>query len=102
MLIPTEPVKRVCYAADLTVWATGVKIPEMEDNLNSYLEEITAKPEGQLPAVDLCPKVVSNIVHPGHTPCQNPPENTHQGLTATSGTMPKDFWSPPGHLTIIQ
>ena len=42
MPMPTEPVKRVCYADDLTVWATGVKIPHMEDSLNSYLEEITA------------------------------------------------------------
>ena len=42
MPMPTEPVKRVCYADDLTVWATGVNIPVMEDSLNSYLEEITA------------------------------------------------------------
>ena len=41
MPIPTEPVKRVCYADDLTVWATGVKIPDIEDSINSYLEEIT-------------------------------------------------------------
>ena len=40
MPMPTEPVKRVCYVDDLTVWATGVKIPDMEDSLNSYLEEI--------------------------------------------------------------
>ena len=33
MPTPTEPVKRVCYADDLTVWATGVNI---------YLEEISA------------------------------------------------------------
>ena len=38
----SEPDKRVCYADDLTVWATGVKIPDMHDSLNSYLEEITA------------------------------------------------------------
>ena len=38
----TEPVKRVCYADDLTVWATGVNIPDIEDSINSYLEEITA------------------------------------------------------------
>ena len=42
MPTPTEPVKHVCYADDLTVWATGVNIPGMEDSLNSYLEEITA------------------------------------------------------------
>ena len=40
--MPTEPVKRVCYADDLTVRATGVNMPDMEDSLNSYLEEITA------------------------------------------------------------
>ena len=37
---PSEPVRRVCYADDLTVWATGVKIPDLEDSINSYLEEI--------------------------------------------------------------
>ena len=39
---PTEPVKRVCYADDITMWATGVKIPDLEDSVNSYLEEIIA------------------------------------------------------------
>ena len=39
---PTESVKRVCYADDITVWATGVKIPDLEDSVNSYIEEIIA------------------------------------------------------------
>ena len=39
---PTYPVKRVCYADDLTVWASGVNIPDLEVSLNNYLEEITA------------------------------------------------------------
>ena len=39
---PTKPVKRVCYADDITVWATRVKIPDLEDSVNSYLEEIFA------------------------------------------------------------
>ena len=42
MPIPTEPVKRVCYADDLTVWASGVNIPDLELSINNYLEEITA------------------------------------------------------------
>ena len=37
----TEPAKRVCYADDLTVWATGVKITDLEDNINNYIEEIS-------------------------------------------------------------
>ena len=39
---PTDPVKRVCYADNLTVWASGVNIPDLEVSLNNYLEEITA------------------------------------------------------------
>ena len=39
---PTEPVKRVCNADDITVWATGVKSPDLEDSVNSYQEEIIA------------------------------------------------------------
>ena len=34
---PTEPVKRICYADDITVWASGVKIPELEHKINDYL-----------------------------------------------------------------
>ena len=101
MPTPTEPVKRVCYADDLTVWATEVNIPDMEDSLNSYLEEITAYHNEQLP-VDIYRKVVGNIVYPGYTSSQRPPGNTHRGLTATSGTVPKDFRSPHGYVTIIQ
>ena len=41
MPIPTEPVKWVCYADDLTVWASGVNIPDLEVSINNYLE-ITA------------------------------------------------------------
>ena len=39
---PTDPVKRVCYADVLTVWASGVNIPDLEVSLNNYLEEITS------------------------------------------------------------
>ena len=36
---PTEP---VCYADYLIVWATGDKIPDLQDSINIYIEEITA------------------------------------------------------------
>ena len=42
MSTQTTPVKRVCYADDLTVWASGVNLPDLEVSLNNYLEEITA------------------------------------------------------------
>ena len=43
--IPTDPVKWVCYADDLTVWASGVNIPDLAVSINNYLEEITAYPK---------------------------------------------------------
>ena len=38
---PTPPIKRVCYADDITVWTTGPKIPQLESNINSYLREVS-------------------------------------------------------------
>ena len=38
---PTPPAKRVCYADDITVWATGPKIPQLESMINSYLREVS-------------------------------------------------------------
>ena len=37
----TPPVKRVCYANDITVWATGPKIPQQESMINSYRREVS-------------------------------------------------------------
>ena len=38
---PTEPVSRICYADDITVWASGVKISELEQKVNTYLTEMS-------------------------------------------------------------
>ena len=38
---PTPPIKRMCYADDITVWATGPMIPQLESNINSYLREVS-------------------------------------------------------------
>ena len=37
---PTYPVKRICYADDISVWASGAKIPELEVKINAYLKEM--------------------------------------------------------------
>ena len=34
---PISPVKRDCYADDITFWASGPKIPQLESMINSYL-----------------------------------------------------------------
>ena len=36
----TPPVKRVCYAHDITVWASGPKITLLESMINGYLREV--------------------------------------------------------------
>ena len=38
---PTSPVKRVCYADDITVWATGPKIRQLESTINNYLRDVS-------------------------------------------------------------
>ena len=41
MLRLTEPVKRVCYADDITVWASRGQIPVLEQQINSFREEMS-------------------------------------------------------------
>ena len=38
---PTDPVKLICYADDITIWVSGVKIPELEHKINDYLTEMS-------------------------------------------------------------
>ena len=38
---PTEPVKWIWYADDITVWTSGVKIPKLEHMINGYLTEMS-------------------------------------------------------------
>ena len=38
---PTPPVKRVCYADDITVCASGPKIPQLRSMINSYLRDVS-------------------------------------------------------------
>ena len=56
---PTEPVKWICYANDITVWVSGVKLPELEYKINDYLTEMS-----RFLVIDICTKVDSNHVHP--------------------------------------
>ena len=38
---PTEPVKRICHADDINLWASGVKLTELEHKINDYLTEMS-------------------------------------------------------------
>ena len=37
---PTPPITRVFYADDITVWASGSKIPQLESMINSYMRDV--------------------------------------------------------------
>ena len=41
MTRPTEPVKQICQADYITVWASGVEISELEHKVNTYLTEMS-------------------------------------------------------------
>ena len=64
---PTPPVKRVCYANDITVWASGPKIPLLESMINSYLRDVGIYLK-ENSFFNLCAKVNSHALHPGQTP----------------------------------
>ena len=70
MPIPTDPAKWVCYADDLTVWASGVNIPDLEVSIKNYLEEITAYLKDNYLLISA--PVFSHVAHHGHTPSQDP------------------------------
>ena len=46
---PTPPVKRFCYADDITVWASGPKIPELQSMIHSYLQVVDINLEDNSP-----------------------------------------------------
>ena len=84
---PTEPVKRVCYADDLTVWATGVKIPDLEDSINSYLLLLFA----------MIRSVVKSFKVPGVEVVASRMSNG-AALTRMIDSTPKKTWS---YLTLV-
>ena len=71
---PTEPVKRICYADDITVWASGVEISELEHKVNTYLTEMSRfLRENSL--LDISTKVISDLVYARPGAGQYPPED---------------------------
>ena len=63
---PTTPVRRVCYADDITVWASGPKIPLLESMINSYLRELGIYEKKN--SLLISASKSSHALHPGQTP----------------------------------
>ena len=66
---------RVYYADGLTVWATRVKIPDLEDSINRYLEEITLSPKDNSLLISALKLLVTLF-----SPDTHQTKNTHRGL----------------------
>ena len=71
---PTAPVKRICYADDITVWASGVEITGLDHKVNTYLTEMSRFLRGKL-AFDISTKVISDLVYARPGAGQYPPED---------------------------
>ena len=71
---PTEPVKRICYADDITVWASGVEISELEHKINTYLTEMSRFLRENSLLIS-APKVISDLVYDRPGAGQYPPED---------------------------
>ena len=56
---PTPPIKRVYYSDDITVWASGPNIPQLESMINSYLTDVGIYLK-ETPAFELCAEVKSS------------------------------------------
>ena len=76
---PTEPVKRICYSDDLSVWALGVKIRELEHKINSYLTEMSCF----LRDNSLLISAPKSTVTPGPMPA-----NTHPKIKISDAVLP--------------
>ena len=99
MLRPFDPVRWICYANDLTIWASGINIPNLYVCVNSYLEEVTAYLKDNSLLIST-PKFSVMLLTPD-TPSQGTSKNTHRGFTTAAGPMPKDIVALHRHILII-
>ena len=98
---PTEPVKRVCYADDITVCATGVNIPELEDSLNSYLEEITAYLKDNFLLISAPKSAVTLFTLDTHQTKTHPKILIEHSQLPLVQRLRESTWTPHYHSTII-
>ena len=87
---PTPPVKRVCYADDITVCASGPNIPLLESMINSYLrdEDIYLKENSLLISA---PKSTVTPFTPDTHQFQTHPDNTLKDTHLPLERSPK-YW----------
>ena len=72
---PTLPVKRVCYAAEITVWGSGPKIPQLDSMINSYLIDVSIYTRENLLMIS-APKSTVTLFNPDKHQLQTHPNIT--------------------------
>ena len=71
---PTEPVKQICHADDITVWPSVAEISELEHKVKHLFDGEVPIPTGKL-AFDISTKVISDLVYARPGAGQYPPED---------------------------
>ena len=97
----SEPVKQVCYADDITVWASGVQLPVLEDCINDYLEEITAFIRENLLPLS-APKSTVTLFTPNTKQDKNHPRIVIEDKALPLVQSPKILGSSGHHTSISQ
>ena len=102
---PTYLVKRICYADDISVWASGAEMPELHFIVRSQdqrlLERDVRVLEVQL-SDDISPKVNSCSLYPRYEVNQVPPRHQDSWLSTSTELQPEDLRCPPGHIPNFQ
>ena len=97
---PTHPVKRICYADDISVWASGAKIPELEVKINDYLKEMSEFLTSK--SLLISAQSHSYSLHPRDKASQVPPRHQDSWLSTSTEPQPEDIRGPPGHIPNFQ
>ena len=86
---PTPPVKRVCYADDITVWASGPKItPQLKSMINSYLIDVGIYLKENSLLIS-APKSTVTLFTPDTHQFQTHPKITHEDTQLPLDCRPK-------------
>ena len=86
---PTEPVRRICYADNITVWATGVKNLGTREKSKYIVYGDVPVLMGKL-AFDISTKVITNLVYARPGAGQYPPEDQDCYLRTSPSPQPQD------------
>ena len=81
---PTPPVYRACYADDITVWAYGPKLPQLESMINSYLRDVSIYLKENSLLISAPKSTVTPNIRRG---ADTPPKTTMHSLTTTVRTL---------------